>query len=260
MPKLRAINLSLLKNGSVEEAKRVAKDLLILTPRGAAQNLRAKDYVKHDDYPGKDAYVEGSCEDRWNRTYTAAEYGYTPEILYYTMKNLGAQGRYIDEWRSRNILAHHFDMHGAKLTRSSRRLSKRVSRAWKEAISSGVLGDLTYSISVQTPPVGADRWGRGHSTSANIKFAASSESEARSLLTAMFTHAIDTERLDNWEAWKVAEASEVMSENIGQVNRLKEKRAEIEKSIADLREHLERIETLEEAITMYSLTACGEDN
>ena len=50
MPRLRAINVSKLKNRDKAEAVRVVKDLLMLTPRGESQRLRADAYTKYRDY------------------------------------------------------------------------------------------------------------------------------------------------------------------------------------------------------------------
>ena len=71
---------------------------------------------------------------------------------------------------------------------------------------------------------------------------------------------IDLRQRRDFTAWKVAEPADVMSANMDEVKALIGKREEIQKKITLLHEHLANIETLEEAITMYSLTALGEDN
>jgi hypothetical protein len=262
MPKLRPINLTLLKDGNKEESIRLFKDLLILTPRGMSQRLKTTDYVKRDDYPGKDAYLIGTFDKSgkryYDREYKAEEYGYTSEAIYYALKNMGVEGTWIGEYACYNIVKHVTGvMYGAKVTRGGKRLYRRCSHAWKEAIASGVLGDMTWEVQVETPKVGHSY--RGHSTESTIRFAAKNKGEAEVMLGAMFTHAID-ECNRSFKAWKVAEPADVMSANLREVESLKEKRNSVQKKIDVLREHLANIETLEDAITMYSLTALGEDN
>jgi hypothetical protein len=262
MPKLRPINLTLLKDGNKEESKRLFKDLLILTPRGMTQRLKATDYVKRDDHPGKDAYLIGTFDKTgmsyYDRKYKAEEYGYTSEAIYYALSNLGAEGTCLGEYACYTVVKQVTEvMYGTKVTRGGRRLLRRCSHAWKDAISSGVLGDMTWEVEVNTPSVGHSY--RGHSTSADIRFAAKNKGEAEMMLATMFTHAIAGGN-STFKAWKVAEPADVMSANLREVKTLKSKRAKIQKEIEKLQQHLANIETLEDAITMYSLTALGEDN
>ena len=58
MPKLRAIDFNKIKNGDEGEARRVIKDLLMLTPRGPNQKLRANHYFKFECHPGKEAILK----------------------------------------------------------------------------------------------------------------------------------------------------------------------------------------------------------
>ena len=265
MPKLRPINLQLLKAGDKEESIRVIKDLLILTPRGKNQNLRAADYIKVDDHPGKDAYIRGTLDENgyyYNRDYKAEEYGYSSDYIYYAMKNLGATGTHIGEWDCREaVTAVTGTYRGAKMTRGCRRLARRAAHAWKDAITSGVLGDMTWECSVETPRINKphDRYG-GHQQRADIRFAAKTKQEAEVMLATMFSHAVDNVNGSRFTAWKVAEPAVVMSKNLEEVETLRQRRVRIQEEIVRLQQHMANIETLEEAITMYSATALGEDN
>lgn len=263
MPKLRPISLQLLKTGNRDEAIRVIKDLLILTPRGMSQRQRATDYVKHNDYPGKDAYLIGRYDDQHrghNRGYVAEDYGYTSLAMYYALKNLGGTGTHLGEWDIRKVCSEALGIYsGAKLTRSSNRIYRRCHRAWTATIASGALGDMSWSVTIRTPTIGQHRY-NGHTVTSEIYFAAKTEAEAAMMLNTMFTHAIDPESTGRFSAWKVAEPAEVMSINIQQVEKLRQRRATAKAEIEQLQKHIANIETLEEAITMYSMTACSEDN
>jgi len=264
MPKLRPINLQLLKSGDRGESIRVLKDLLILTPRGKNQNLRATDYIKVNDHPGKDAYIRGTLDENaqyYHREYKAEEYGYAAEYIYFALKNLGASGPHISEWDCREaVSAVTGQYRGAKVTRGCRRLARRAQHAWKHAISSGVLGDMTWECQVETPVIKKNnqRYG-GHQQSADIRFAAKTKQEAEVMLATMFTHAIADLHGTRFSAWKVAEPAVVMMKNLEEVEGLRQRRMQIQEEINRLNRHMENIETLEEAITMYSATALTED-
>jgi hypothetical protein len=263
MPRLRPISIKLLENGDKAESIRLIKDLLILTPRGMNQNLRASAYIKHHAYPGKDAYIASTVDgSRHDRKYSAEEYGYTSAAIYYAMRNLGCEGTHVGDWECRRIcglvIFDNRSAHGAKITRSANRLNRRASASWSEAITSGVLGDMTYEVTVSTPTIGRSAY-RGHRQQAEIRFAAASKAEAEVMLSTMFTHATDGDP-GRFNAWKVAEPAEVMSTNLQEVEKLRAARKQCQKEIDELQAHMINIETLEEALTMYSMTALGEDN
>ena len=113
MPRLRAINVSKLKNRDKAEAVRVIKDLLMLTPRGESQRLRADAYTKYKEWRGKESCLTelGS----WNgptsygqfepHTYSVRNWGYEPTTVYYALVALGLNGRNLDEWAAKT--SHH---------------------------------------------------------------------------------------------------------------------------------------------------------
>ena len=275
MPKLRAINFNKIKNGDLEEAKRVIKDLLMLTPRGPKQNQRGADYFKFECYPGKEAILKTHTDfvksqvggDRsyqlsYNAGREAGWWGYTDEQLYYTVKALGGTGTWLGESDFSNLLLKHFGedgyaFRGAKLTRGGRRLANRIGGAWKKAISGGKLGDLAFTCRVNTLDVaGAERYyGPTTQTNINLSFAAQSDSEATMMLQTMFGHCV-TDRDPGFSAWQAAEPADILQRNLAEITRLQAAREKAQAQLARIQEYIENINTLEEAVQMYSMSIC----
>lgn len=270
MPRLRAINVSKLKNRDKAEAVRVIKDLLMLTPRGESQRLRADAYTKYKDYwRGKESCLtelgtpSGYGFDPAEQT--VRNWGYEPTTVYYALVALGHEGRNIDEWAAKRLIrqiipdGEHWGK--AKMTRASRRLSKRVSGVVTQAVDSGKLGDLAYTATVSTPEVkdpNRHSWRGGHTAQAHIRIAAASKSEAQVLLDTMFKHAVH--RTDvGVSAWQVAEPAMVLTQNMDQVSELERSVKAAEKQIAALTEHIQNIKALQESMVLFSEITCKDN-
>ena len=274
MPRLRAINVSKLKNRDKAEAVRVIKDLLMLTPRGESQRLRADAYTKYTDYRGKESCLTEL--GAWNgptrygqfepyEIYSVRNWGYEPTTVYYALVALGLSGRNLDEWAAKNLIYKIIpeDEHWgkAKMTRASRRLAKRVNGVVKQAVESGKLGDLAYTAVVSTPEVKdpcRHSWRGGHSARAHIRIAAATQAEAQVLLDTMFKHAVH--RTDvGVTAWQVAEPAMVLTENMDQVSDLENQVKTAEKQIAALNEHIQNIKALQESMVLFSEVTCKDN-
>jgi len=273
MPRLRAINVLDLKNRDKAEAVRVIKDLLMLTPRGESQRLRADAYTKYTDYRGKESCLTEL--GTWNgptrygqfepHTLSVRNWGYEPTTVYYALIALGLEGRNIDEWAARKLIyqvipeGEHWGK--AKMTRACRRLAKRVIGVVKEAVESGKLGDLAYTATVSTPEVkdpNSHSWRSGHSARAHIRIAAGSKAEAQVLLETMFKHAV--QRTDvGVSAWQVAEPAMVLTQNMDQVSGLESQVKAAEKQIAALTEHIQNIKALQESMVLFSEVTCKDN-
>ena len=279
MPKLRAIDFNKIKNGDEGEARRVIKDLLMLTPRGPNQKLRANHYFKFECRPGKEAIlktheayvkVEEEAEDGvdrrysfgWNNSRRADWWGYTNEQLYWVSKTLGATGTWLNESDYRNILRRHFSedgyVRGAKLTRGSRRLANRMASAWQLAIKGGKLGDLAFTCTVETPEVpGRERYyGPATQTEMNVSFAGKNEDEARMMLQTMFGHAVASTTDIRFTAWQAAEPADILSKNMEEVEKINRARKKAKNQLAQIQQFLSHLDTLEEAVQMYSMSIC----
>jgi hypothetical protein len=279
MPKLRAIDFNKIKNGDEAEARRVIKDLLMLTPRGPNQKHRAHHYFKFECHPGKEAilkthgeYIEAAneAEDgvvtsysfRYHHNRRADWWGYTNEQLYWVSKTLGAKGTWLNESDYRSILRNHFCeegyVRGAKLTRGSRRLANRMSAAWGLAIKGGKLGDLAFTCSIETPEIpGRERYyGPNVQASMDISFAGKNEDEARMMLQTMFGHAVASTTDIRFSAWQAAEPADILSKNMDQVARLQQARKKANSQLAQIQQFLSNLDTLEEAVQMYSMSIC----
>lgn len=276
MPKLRPINFSKIKNGDIAEAGRVIKDILMLTPRGPKQNQRAHAFTKFDLHPGKEAILLTSAEylqepGKYSAsvygyrsvTVKAGWFGYTDEEFYWVAKTLGAKGTYLNSSDFAEILRTHFpDVYGrrgAKLTRGCRRLERRMAHSWQLAIDSGKLGDLAFTCTVTTPSVASDRRSGyyGLNTQANMKlsFAGRTRDEAQMMLSTIFGHAV--EQVDvRWQAWQAAEPAVILSKNVEELQRLDDARKKALSQIAELQQYIQNMDTLEEAVQMYSMTIC----
>ena len=269
MPRLRAINVSKLKNRDKAEAVRVIKDLLMLTPRGESQRLRADAYTKYKDWRGKEACLTElgtPCGYGFEPTeQTVRNWGYEPTTVYYALVALGLSGRNIDEWAAQKLIHHIIpedERWGkAKMTRASRRLSKRVAGVVNQAVESGKLGDLAYTATVSTPEVKdpcRHSWRGGHSARAHIRIAAASQAEAQVLLDTMFKHAVH--RTDvGVSAWQVAEPAMVLTQNMDQVSDLENQVKTAEKQIAALNEHIQNIKALQESMVLFSEITCKDN-
>ncbi len=279
MPKLRAINFDKIKNGDNVEARRVVKDLLMLTPRGPEQKHRGNHYFKFECSPGKEAillthedYIKAGLETEdgnvrgysfgWHNTRQASWWGYTNEQLYWVAKALGASGTWLNESDFKSILRQHFTedygSRGAKLTRGSRRLANRMGSAWQLAIKGGKLGDLAFTCTVQTPSVtGRERYyGPTTQTDMNVSFAGKNEDEARMMLQTMFGHTVASTTDIRFTAWQAAEPADILSRNVEQIEKLHAARKKANDQLAQIQQFLSNLDTLEEAVQMYSMTIC----
>jgi hypothetical protein len=270
MPRLRAINVSKLKNRDKAEAVRVVKDLLMLTPRGESQRLRANAYTKYNNhYSGKEACLTHLGKSTaWGfepNERTVRNWGYEPTTVYYALVALGLDGRSVGEWEARkiirNIIPADENWGKAKLTRSARRLERRLCGVVTTAVESGKLGDLAYTASVRTPEVddpGGRSYYGGHSARAKVRIAAASQAEAQVLLDTMFKHAV--ERTDvGVSAWQVAEPAMVLTQNMAQVDALESQVKQAEKQIAALTAHIQNIKALQESMVLFSEITCKDN-
>lgn len=276
MPKLRSIDFNKIKNGNKEEARRVIKDLLMLTPRGATQKQRGNEYFKFERHPGKESilktapdYVqhfasEGGSNYNFGYSYEplAEWWGYTNEQLYWTAKALGATGTWLGESDFRSILQRHFSTdgygnYGAKLTRGARRLERRFSTGWKNAITGGKLGDLAFTCRIETPQIERSGGYYGPTTQASmdISFAATNQAEASMMLQTMFSHAVQSTE-PRFTAWSAAEPAQILSANMDEISSLKKAREKAVAQLAEIQQYIKNIDTLEEAVQMYSLNIC----
>jgi len=275
MPKLRAIDFNKIKNGNIDEARRVVKDLLMLTPRGPNQNLRGKDYFKFDASPGKEAiltshqnYVDHFAREDaqdynfgWSNSRRSEWWGYTNEQLYFTAKTLGAQGTWVGESDFRDVLRKAFpevyhNYRSAKLTRGSRRLTNRFSTAWSEAIKGGKIGDLAFKCSISTPQIERRSYGGPTiQTSLEMSFACRTQEEAKMMLATTLGHAVDDTDV-SFSAWQAAEPADILARNVEQLTRLARAKEKANEEMAQLQQFLNNIDMLEEAVQMYSMTIC----
>ena len=136
--RLKPINFDLVLAGDEAESQRLLKDLLTKYPKGADGSRRKEFYAKHDSYNWDSPYylsraVGVKQEEAW---------GYTPEQIYKVFRRWGFEGLYFSEWDAAQML-HNIDFeifHGAKKTRSSRRLSSRFGCIFN-SIRRGELSD-----------------------------------------------------------------------------------------------------------------------
>lgn len=270
MPRLRAINVSKLKNRDKAEAVRVVKDLLMLTPRGESQRLRADAYTKYTSYhSGKEACLTPLGKSTGYgfepNERTVRNWGYETTTVYYALVALGLNGRNVGEWEARKIIRNIIPIEEnwgkAKMTRSARRLERRLYGVVTTAVESGKLGDLAYTAAVKTPEVdnpGGRSYYGGHSARADIRIAAASQAEAQVLLDTMFKHAVA--RTDvSVSAWQVAEPAMVLTQNMDQVASLETQVKQAEKQIAALTAHIQNIKSLQESMVLFSEVTCKDN-
>ena len=270
MPRLRAINVSKLKNRDKAEAVRVVKDLLMLTPRGESQSLRAEAYTKYNSYhSGKEACLTPLGKSTGYgfepNERTVRNWGYEPTTVYYALVALGLGGNHVGEWEARkiihNIIPADENWGKAKMTRAARRLERRLYGVVTTAVDSGKLGDLAYTASVRTPEVdqpGSRHYYSGHTARATIRIAAASKAEAQVLLDTMFKHAIERTNV-GVSAWQVAEPAMVLTQNMDQVAALESQVKQAEKQIAALTTHIQNIKALQESMVLFSEVTCKDN-
>lgn len=250
MPRLRPISLDKLKAGDREEAVRVIRDVLLLTPRGISQRQKPTDYRKHDyNYRGKEAILRSAeGAEYWE----ARAYGYTNEYFYYTLKALGVTGTWVGEHRFSGIVYEAFDnctQH--KATRSGRRLDRRMSRAWRQHIESGDLGRMSFPVRVSTPKASAT--GQGYrdyrQCSVQVEVSANTAHEALQVAQAMFAG----NKVENYgAAWREGEESEIMTANLGASSDITKRIAKAQKEMAELQEHINNMEFLRDQVDMLA--------
>ena len=275
MPKLRPIDFDKIKNGHKDEAKRVITDLMMLTPRGPGQNQKGHDYAKFEMSPGKEsillgdpAYTErdqdrvhwGLASQLGNKR-ESSWWGYTDEQLYWAAKAMGCNGSYLGESDFWNLLRADFDMkQGAQRTRRARRLANRLGGPWERAIAGGKLGDLAFSCRVSTIEVpkisGGGYYSPETQCNLNISFAAKTADEAEMMLNTLFSHAVEGARARSWSAWNTAEEATTLSKNVEERKSLQKHRIKAVNQSKELQQYIENIDTLEEAVNMYSMSIC----
>jgi hypothetical protein len=279
MPKLRPLDFDKIKAGDKKETRRAIKDLLMLTPRGADQNLRGNAYFKFECHPGKEAilkthdeYVTAvenaddgivrSYSFGWHHNRKSSWWGYTDEQLYWIAKAAGCKGTWINESDFRSVLRDlfpdvYFNYRSAKLTRGSRRLANRLGDPWRKAIAGGNLGDLAFTCTVETPYIESERYsGPTTQTSMEMSFAAKTEAEAEMMLRTMFGHAVHRTERVGFTAWQAAEPATILAKNVEQGRKLASARRKALQQIEQLQQFINNIDTLDEAVQMYSMTIC----
>jgi len=250
MPRLRPISLDKLKAGDREEALRVIRDVLLLTPRGISQRQKPTDYRKHDySYRGKEAILRSAeGAEYWE----ARAYGYTNEYFYYTLKALGVTGTWVGEHRFSGIVYEAFaDCTRHKATRSGRRLDRRMSRAWRQHIESGDLGRMSFPVRVSTPRSPCSNGGYRDSRQAyvGVEISAATAQEALQVAQAVFAG----NKVENYgQAWREGEESEIMTANLKASGEITKKILQAQKEIAELQEHLANMEFLRTQIDMLA--------
>jgi len=270
MPRLRPINFERMEAGDKKEAWRMLKDLLMLYPRGACQRHRKEEYTVREEYRGKNSYLtayrDGDTEN-WSDTHSE-NWGYTDIQMYTLISSLGHEGSSISEWRMSSLLTSASDeaysWSGAKTTRSSRRLYGRLAHAYARALKSGALGDLMFKSSIRTIPVSeprGTRWGWDESTSIEVCMPAVNAEEATMMIGTCFGHAIHPNRryIESPVGYRQGDATSAMLVNQEAIKGLERKRTYWLEIIEKAKEQIGNLETLQEAIEVYSLSAFGDE-
>lgn len=259
MPKLKPFDFTAIKNGDVEEAKKVVLDLLQLYPRGANRNLHKHDYRRLMN----EAVLERSLGEEWSSNYLysddalASFWGYSDEQVYYALRALGAEGTYLCDYEFGTLCYRHFGYYKGKRTRAGRRLALRVSGSWKRAITGGRIGDLIFNTRLMSRDIdGLRSYNQSeYRIGASACVIASSEGEAAALLQTMFGFAAEIGSVSGWQRGGGAEA---MASNMGAIKKLQAKKEEMQVEIARYEKAIENADTLMEAIEMYTMTSFGD--
>jgi hypothetical protein len=257
MPKLKPFDFTAIKNGDIDEAKKVILDLLQLYPRGANRDLHKHDYKRLNN----DAVLIDQGGHEFVRLFAsdarATYWGYSDEQVYYALRALGAEGTYLCDYEFGSLCYRHFGYYKGKRTRAGRRLALRVSGSWKRAIAGGRIGDLIFNTRLMSRDIdGLRSYSQSeYRVGASACVIASSEGEATALLQTMFGFAADIGSVSGWQQGGGAEA---MASNMGAIKKLQAKKEEMQVEIARYEKAIENADTLMEAIEMYTMTSFGD--
>ena len=256
MPKLKPFDFTAIKNGNVDEAKKVLLDLLQLYPRGANRNLHKHNYKRLRN----EAVLEGEWDvgtRLWSDDARASFWGYSDEQVYFTLKTLGAQGTYLCDYEFGSLCCRHFGYYKGKQTRAGKRLSLRLSGSWKRAIAGGRIGDLIFNTRLTSRDIdGLRSYSQSeYRVGASACVIASSEGEAKTILQTMFGFAAEIGSVSGWQNGGGAEA---MASNMGAIKKLQAKKEEMQVEIARYKKAIENADMLMEAIEMYTMTSFGD--
>jgi len=269
MPKLKPINFDLIRSGDKKEIWRMIKDLLMLYPRGANQRHRKEEYQVTDVWRGKESYLTAVRANADTETWTlndAPNRGYTEEQIYQLVNAMGFDGS-VSEWSCAGYIQKFIpdDEHwsSAKMTRTVRRFSERTAKAYRKAIKSGELGDLMFSSRIRTIPVEGPRgirWGWDESADVNICVPAKTTAEAEMLISTCFGHAIhpDPRYRDEPRGHRQGDNTDAILSNEKAVKQLADQRKVWERVIEQAKLQIENIDTLNEAIETYTMSAFTE--
>lgn len=261
MPKLKPFNFTVIENGDKDLAKKVILDLLQLYPRGAQRNLRKEDYRRlSGDAVLRDAAVkyEISTYIPYSQEKLPEFWGYTPEQVYYALKALGCTGTYLGESDFSSMLYCNFGWVGAKRTRSSRRLAYRLSESWKMATKNGNIGDMLFNFRISSKDIkGVSSYEQSqYRVSATSCIVAKNENEAKALAQTLYGY---TGTLGEISGWETGDGPLAMAANMTALKKLKDRKKAMEIEIARFQASIQAVETLSEAIEMYTMTSFGED-
>ena len=249
MPRLRPISLAKLKAGDRDEAARVVRDLCLLTPRGAAQNLKPSAYQKVDSWRGKNAYLNSAMATDSNYRYAPESWGYTDEHFYYTALALGHQGAWFSEHHARSLVYNSFDeCTDHKATRSGRRVYARLHEGYNSFIKSGKIGRMAFPIRISVPETDVD--GRRQRFHTIVGISGTDQEEAIMAAKASFG-GMDVECYGN--AWKAGEEATLLADNLKQLERCAKYITAYEEKIADMQKHIENVKFLQEQLEFMAL-------
>ena len=260
MPKLKPFNFNAIKNGDQELAKKVVLDLLQLYPRGANRNLRKEDYKRLSS----EAILRTECEKhgiggyiQYNQDKLPEFWGYTPEQVYYALTALGVKGTWVGESDFSNMLFTHFEWRGAKRTRSSRRMAFRLTTAWSLATKGGNLGDMLFNFRIQSRDIeGVRGYDQGdYRVRTDTVIVAKNESEAQTLAETLYGYVGEVGDLSGWQTGSGPMA---MAANMSALEKLNARKKQMEQEIARYQASIQAVETMSEAIEMYTMTSFGE--
>jgi hypothetical protein len=261
MPKLKPFNFTAIENGDKDLAKKVILDLLQLYPRGAQRNLRKEDYKR---LSGEAILSVAATKHeighyiQYNQEKLAEFWGYTSEQIYYVLKALGCTGTYLGESDFSYMLGSHLSYRGAKRTRSSRRLAFRLSEAWKMATRNGNLGDMLFNFRINSKDIeGVGSYSQSdYRIRVDTCIVARSENEASVFAETLYGY---TGNLGDPCGWETGSGPMAMAVNMKALESLRKRKKEMEIEIERYKVSIQAVDTLSEAIEMYTMTSFGED-
>ncbi len=269
MPRLRALNFELVKNGDKAEITKMVKDILMLYPRGPLMQNKKPDYTVYQSWRGKRSYLTTTrTMDNWTED-QPENWGYTAEQMYYLVRGLGHEGNSIREWNFQSLLTSKIpdlcmEWSGTKWTRTSKRLADRIAGSYAKACKSGQLGDLLWNVDIATRTVTAPRgirWSWDSGAHVTVTVPARTPDEAQMLVDTCFGHAVEpTNRRNTPTGWAQGGDAEAMVANQATISELTSKREKWLEIIAKAQQQIENIDMLSEAIELYSMSAFGTDD